>query len=81
MGRTKFLEKYGFGNSREYLVRNSRTGSTADSKAIVGAAYGFQYPDLGALKPDEFSGGDATIVPKFQSLGFEVVRIGEDWSQ
>lgn len=81
LGRTKFLEKYGFGKSREYLVRNPRTGTTADSKAIVGAAYGFQYPDIGALKPDEFSGGDATIVPKLQYLGFEVVRIGEDWSQ
>jgi Domain of unknown function (DUF3883) len=81
LGRTKFLEKYGFGKSREYLVRNARTGSTADSKAIVGAAYGFQYPEHGALIPEEFSGGDATIVPKLQSLGFEVVRIGEDWSQ
>ena len=81
IGRTKFLEKYGFGKSREYLVKNPRTGLTADSKAIIGAAYGFQYPDVGALRPEEFSGGDATIVPKLQSLGFEVVRIGQDWSE
>jgi hypothetical protein len=33
------------------------------------------------LKPSDFSGGEATVVPKLQSLGFEVVRIGEDWSQ
>ena len=28
IGRTKFLEKYGFGKSREYLVKNPRTGLT-----------------------------------------------------
>lgn len=63
------------------MVRNPVTGELCDSKAIVGAAYGFQYPDEGPLKPADFSAGEATVALKLQSLGFEVVRIGEDLSQ
>jgi hypothetical protein len=81
LGRTGFLERYGFGKSRDFLVRNPLTGELCDSKAIVGAAFGFQYPIEGPLKPADFSGGEATVVPKLQALGFEVVRIGEDWTQ
>ncbi len=81
IGRTAFLDRYGFGKSRDFLVRNPLTGELCDSKAVVGAAYGFQYPSEGPLKPADFSGGEATVVPKLKSLGFEVVRIGEDWSQ
>jgi hypothetical protein len=51
-----------------------------DSKAVVGAAYGYQFPEEGPLTPGNFSGGEATVVSKLQNLGFEVVRIGEDWS-
>ncbi|WP_298829451.1 DUF3883 domain-containing protein [uncultured Piscinibacter sp.] len=79
-GRTAFLERYGFGKSRDFLVRDPRTGELCDSKAIVGAAYGHQFPQDGPLKAEDFSGGEATVVPKLQSLGFEVVRTGEDWS-
>ena len=81
LGRSTFLKRYGFGKSRDFLVRNPRNSELCDSKAIVGAAFGAQYPDEGPLKPEEFSGGEATVVPKLQSLGFEIVRIGEDWSQ
>lgn len=81
LGRTAFLERYGFGKSRDFLIRNPANGELCDSKAIVGAAFGFQYPSEGPLKPAAFSGGEATVVPKLQSLGFEVLRIGEDWSQ
>ena len=63
------------------MVRNPSNGELCDSKAIIGAAYGFQFPNDGALKPEDFSGGEATVVPKLQRLGFEIVRIGEDWSQ
>jgi hypothetical protein len=81
LGRTAFLSKYGFGKSRDFLVQNPKNGQLCDSKAIVGAAYGFQYPGEGPLKPSEFSGGEATVVPKLQALGFQVVRSGEDWTQ
>ena len=80
LGRSAFLERYGFGKSRDYLARDPRSGELCDSKAIVGAAYGFQFPEEGPLKPEDFSGGEATVVSKLQALGFEVVRIGEDWS-
>lgn len=80
LGRTAFLSRYGFGKSRDFLVRDGRTGQLCDSKAIVGAAFGYQFPDEGPLKPSDFSGGEATVVPKLQRLGFEVVRIGEDWT-
>lgn len=81
LGRVAFLQRYGFGKSRDFLVRNPATGELCDSKAIVGAAFGHQFPHEGPLKPSEFSGGEATVKPKLQSLGFEVVRIGEDWSE
>jgi hypothetical protein len=81
LGRTAFLQRYGFGKSRDFLVRNPANGELCDSKAIAGAAYGFQFPNDGPLKAEDFSGGEATVVPKLQSLGFEIVRIGEDWTQ
>lgn len=80
LGRTAFLERYGFGKSQDYLVRNPRTGELCDSKAVVGAAFGFEHPEEGPLKPADFSGGEGTVVPKLRALGFEVVKVGEDWS-
>lgn len=81
LGRSAFLTRYGFGKSRDYLVRNPRTGGLCDSKAIVGVAYGKQFATEGPLKPTDFSGGEATVAPKLRSLGFEVIRIGEDWTE
>lgn len=81
LGRVAFLKRYGFGKSWDYLVRNPRTGELCDSKAIVGVAFGKQFPNQGVLGAEDFSGGEATVVPLLQSLGFEVQRIGEDWSE
>lgn len=81
LGRIPFLLRYGFGKSHDIMVRDPVTRLLCDSKAIVGAAYGYQYPDEGPLKPADFSGGEATVVPKLLNLGFEIVRIREDWSQ
>lgn len=80
LGRTAFLALYGFGRSRDFLVRNPQTGNLCDSKAVVGAAYGFEHPEEGPLTHDEFSGGEATVVPRLQTLGFEVGKVGEDWT-
>jgi hypothetical protein len=80
LGRAAFLALYGFGRSRDFLVRNPQTGNLCDSKAVVGAAYGFEHPEEGPLTHDEFSGGAATVVPQLQALGFEVVKVGEDWT-
>ena len=65
VGRETFLRKYGFGRSRSYfLVLN---GESYDSKAIAGVAHGYQHPTLGALKPSDFSGGDATVRARLES--------------
>ncbi len=55
VGRGNFLSQYGFGKAREYFLVHD--GRRYDSKAIVGAAHGYQHPDLGPLKAEEFSGG------------------------
>jgi MoxR-like ATPase len=74
IGRDTFLRKYGFGRSRNYFVE--RNGILYDSKAIVGVAHGIEHPDRGPLRPEEFIGGDATVRPKLEELGF-VVRARE----
>lgn len=80
LGRTAFLALYGFGRAREYMLR-TQAGDLYDSKAIVGAAFGFQHPDRGPLRPSDFAGGEATVERKLRELGFEVVRIGDTWSR
>lgn len=80
VGRTYFLEKYGFGKSREYMLRDPASGRLYDSKAIVGAAYGYAFPDKLPLTASDFSGGEATVESLLNDLGFEVVRVGQDWS-
>jgi hypothetical protein len=80
VGRTRFLEKYGFGKAREYFVRDAASGQLCDSKAIAGAAYGYQYPQEGPLTADEFSGGELRVVAKLQSLHFVVEQGGGAWS-
>ena len=71
LGREIFLEKYGFRPSRSYVLEY--TGRRYDSKAIVGAAHGYQHGR--PLASDEFSGGDATVKPLLEGLGFHVARL------
>jgi 5-methylcytosine-specific restriction protein B len=79
VGRETFLAKYGSGPSRRYLLRHE--GRLYDSKAILGAAHGHQFPDQGPLRSADFSGGLATVVKHLSSLGFEVVSDESDGSQ
>jgi 5-methylcytosine-specific restriction protein A len=78
LGREAFLDKYGFGHARDYFIEYK--GGAYDSKAIVGAAHGFQFSD--PLSNDDFSGGDATVATKLQKLGFTVTRPDRlpDWT-
>jgi hypothetical protein len=71
LGRDAFLQKYGFGRSRRYFVR--RGGKHYDSKAIVGAAVGFEHPEDGPMPHTEFAGGEHGAKAKLEQLGFEVV--------
>ena len=70
IGRDNFLRKYDFGPSRAYFVR--RDGKYYDSKAIVGAAYGYQYPQKGQLRAEDFSGGENTVRALLEGFGFLV---------
>ncbi|MFP3466033.1 HNH endonuclease signature motif containing protein [Leifsonia sp. SIMBA_070] len=71
VGRTAFLDQYGFAESRDYFVRHD--GNLYDSKPLVAAAFGFAHPDLGPLKSADFSGGIDGAVRTLRRLGFEVV--------
>ena len=70
LGRDRFLDKYGFGKARQYFLEHD--GNRYDSKAIVGAAHGFQFPAAGPLASTEFSGGEATVRAKLEELCFTV---------
>jgi len=71
IGRQAFLRKYGFGPARQYFIVVD--GRRYDSKAIVGAAHGYQFPREGPLRPKDFSGGDATVRRKLEDeLDFDV---------
>lgn len=73
LGREAFLRKYGFRAARSYMLRHE--GRDYDSKAIVGAAYGLQFPDRGPLAWNAFSGGEQMVQATLNRLGFEVVRV------
>jgi len=75
IGRAPFLRKYGFGPAREYFLVAG--GRRYDSKAIAGAAHGYQHPQEGPLTHDEFSGGEVTVRRRLEALGFTVEGPGE----
>lgn len=75
LGREVFLEKYGFGPARRYFV--TLNGKKYDSKAIVGAAHGIQHPELGHLTATDFTGGESSVVPLLNKLGFSVIDEAE----
>lgn len=70
LGRDAFLARYGFGKAHDYFLVVD--GKRYDSKAIFGAAHGYQFPNLGPLRRVEFSGGAATVERKLRSMGFTV---------
>lgn len=70
LGRSDFLQLYGFGKAQSYFVL--RRGERYDSKAIAGAAHKYQFPELGPLTSQQFSGGEQTVASKLRELGYEV---------
>ena len=71
IGQAAFLAKYGYAPAQRYCLEHE--GRRYDSKAIVGAAYGYQFPDRGPLAASEFSGGEATVRPLLEGLQFTVI--------
>lgn len=79
LGRDAFLARYGVGKARGYFLVLS--GKRYDSKAIMGAAHGYQFPERGPLRAADISGGDATVKTKLEQLGFTVESASADTSQ
>lgn len=79
LGQQAFLDRYGFRRSRGYILRSD--GKDYDSKAIAGAAYGYQFPERGPLRSADFVGGENTVQSKLEDLGFQVVGPSEPWSR
>ncbi|MFI6254559.1 HNH endonuclease [Micromonospora zamorensis] len=71
LGRAAFRERYGYGGVQRYWV--SVDDQLYDAKAIAGVAYGYQHPDRGALRHDQFSGGETGANLALSRLGFAVV--------
>jgi hypothetical protein len=79
LGKERFLEKYQFGPARSFFLEHD--GRRYDSKAIVGAAYGYQFPERGPLASNEFSGGEATVRAVLERLGFSVSNSNQTLQQ
>lgn len=77
LGRDEFLSRYGFRKARSYFL--VRDGQRYDSKAIVGAAHGYDRPEEGPLRAQTFSGGENTVRKHLRNLGF-VVEQSDDSS-
>lgn len=73
LGRAAFLRQHGYGPARGYYLVHE--GRRYDSKAIVGVATSLQHPSRPPLKRTGFSGGEATVRRKLESLGFTVFTL------
>jgi hypothetical protein len=71
LGQDEFLERYGFGRARAYLLIVD--GKVYDSKAILGVAFGLATGRY--LRAPDFSGGANGAAGVLRALGFEVRNI------
>lgn len=81
LGAEAFRKRYGYSEAREYTVTQHE--KVYDSKAIVGVAFGYQWPENGPLKSEAFSGGRGHAAGHLMRLGFEVEgvpRNPEHWT-
>ena len=68
VGQKAFLAKYGYKAARTYRLWHE--GKLYDSKAIIGAAFGYLPGSPHPLRYNEFSGGLIYVVPVLKALGF-----------
>lgn len=86
LGHAAFLKKYGYRSGRDYFLVVE--GQDYDTRAILGVAYGYERPEGGALRGEEFpgarkerlswsqlSGGAKTVEELLRQLAFEVRRV------
>ncbi|UOT02127.1 HNH endonuclease [Rhodococcus opacus] len=69
LGQRAFLQKYGYGEARSYLLHYE--GKQYDSKAIAGVAHG-KMDGRDPLIAAKFNGGDDTVAKHLRALGFDV---------
>lgn len=74
LGRRAFLEKYGYGEARDYFLVTDE--GRYDSKAIFAAAYEAQHGV--AVANDEISGGRAGAARRLHELGFVVEGLDDE---
>ena len=72
LGRKEFLKKYGYGKAQSFFLLVGK--NSYDSKAIVGAAYGYEYQSEGPLSNQQFSGGEETVARLLEKLGFFMLK-------
>ena len=74
LGRSAFLTRYGFSVSTKFFLVHE--GNCYDTKAIVGAAHAYQFPERGPLRSGDFSGGlgPGQAAAVLERLGFDVVE-------
>ncbi|MFF3143336.1 HNH endonuclease [Streptomyces sp. NPDC057927] len=78
LGREAFLQRYGFGEARSYVLMYE--GREYDSKAIAGVAH--KWDQGRALTAGEFSGGRDHAVAWLKRLGFQVKAVkNPDWAR
>ena len=75
LGEDAFLYEYGLGPPGECVV--AIDGRLYPAEALLGAAHGHQYPDIGPLANSDLRGPSETAV-KLRELGFEVRGLGDD---
>ena len=75
LGEEAFLYEYGFEPPGGGVVVID--GRLYPAEALLGAAHGHQYPDIGPLADSDFGGRSETAV-KLRELGFEVRGLGDD---
>lgn len=71
LGPAAFLRTYCYGAPTGYWILHE--GKRYPSKAILGVAWHYEEPSRPALRPDQFSGGEATVQRKAEQLGFTVI--------
>ncbi len=76
IGRDAFLDRYGMGEAKTYVIRYE--GGEYDSKAIMAAGHG-HHPGFAPLEAREFSGGEAHTVKQLRNLGFTVPSNQLEW--
>ena len=74
LGRSAFLALYGFGVSTKFFLVHEN--NCYDTKAIVGKARAYQFPEREPLRSGDFSGGlgPGQAAAVLGRLGFDVVE-------